>query len=97
MNIDAVGLRHSSHIANIKKKLLDPTLNHIGFVHANEASEEGMDPMKETLSFKEVMKRICRMNSLKPQRRKCLTMLSVSARHIVTRIKFLFSEILQST
>ena len=38
MNVDIVGLRHSSCIASIKKKLLDSTLNDTRFTYANAAS-----------------------------------------------------------
>ena len=56
INRDIVSLRYSVYIENMKKKLLDVTLNHIKFIHTNKASEEGMDSIKETFSIKKATK-----------------------------------------
>ena len=70
LSIGTVGLRRSWRIANVKKKLLDSTLNHVGFAHANEPSEEGIDLMKETFSFKEAMKSSCRKEFIEAMKKK---------------------------
>ena len=55
-NLDTVGLRRSPRIANVRQKQLDASLNHVGFIHVDKASEEDMiDPMKETFTFKKSM------------------------------------------
>ena len=46
--MDALGLMISPRIATQKKKQLDLTLNHAGFINVIDASEEEMHSMKET-------------------------------------------------
>ena len=48
-------MRRSSRIAELKKKQLDRSLNHVGFINANKDSEEDNNPMKETCTFKETI------------------------------------------
>ena len=55
VNVDAIGLRRSSGIADGKKKQLDQSLNHTGFVNVNTVSEENDDLMKEIYLYKEVI------------------------------------------
>ena len=56
ININALGLRRSLHVDGMKKKQLDPTLNHVGFIQVNEApEEENIDLMKEMRTFKEAV------------------------------------------
>ena len=56
-NLDTVGLRRSLRIANMRQKQLDPSLNHVGFIHVDKASEEDiMDPMRDTFTFTKAIK-----------------------------------------
>ena len=55
INVDTIGLRRSSRIADVTKKLLDQSLNYVGFVNINTVPEEDDDLMKETCTFKEVI------------------------------------------
>lgn len=54
VNINTIGLRRSPRIAQ-KKKQLDASLNHVGFINVDTASEEDEDPMKEIYTYKEAM------------------------------------------
>ena len=56
VNTDTIGSQRSPRIAALKKKQLDPILNHVGFIQTNKAPEEDyVEPMKETCAFKEAM------------------------------------------
>lgn len=59
-NIDTLGLKRSSRISSLKRKQLDPTLNHVDFDHVTNASDEDIDPLKQHCAFKEVMKIPCK-------------------------------------
>ena len=54
VNVNTIGLRRSPRIAELKKKQLDRSLNHVGFINVNKVSEEEGDPMKETYAFARV-------------------------------------------
>ena len=56
VNVDTLGLRRSPGISALRRKQLDPTLNHVDFVHVDNALEEDMDPLKENYTFKEAMR-----------------------------------------
>ena len=56
VNIDALGIMQFPRIATLNRKQLNPTLNHVGFFHVSNASEEDIDPLKEQCTFKEAMK-----------------------------------------
>ena len=52
--MDTLVLRRYPRLDTQKKNQLCPTLNHTGSVHATDASDEDMHPIKETYSFPEV-------------------------------------------
>ena len=56
VNVDTLGIRRSPRIDALHRKQLDPTLNHVGFVHVSNPLEEDMDPLKENYTFKEAMR-----------------------------------------
>ena len=61
ININTLELRRSQYITKMIQKQLDSTLNHVGFIQVNKASEEDMvDPMKETFIFKEAIASPCK-------------------------------------
>ena len=55
INISTLGLRRSPRIDNMKRKQLNLSLNHVGFIQVKKVSEEEVDSMKETFTFKEAM------------------------------------------
>ena len=55
INIRTLVLKRSPRIANMKKKQLDPYINHVGFIQVNKVSEEELDHMKDTFTFKEAI------------------------------------------
>ena len=55
INISTLVLKISPIIDNMKKKQLDPFLNHVGFIQVNKVSEEELDPIKDTFTLKEAM------------------------------------------
>ena len=59
INIDKLGLIHQLRIV-VKRKAIDSTLNYISFVYVNKALEKDIDPMKETLVYKEAIKILCK-------------------------------------
>lgn len=58
--IYTLGLRLFSRISTLRIKHLDPTLNHVGFVHSTNTSEEFIYPLKELFTFKEAMNSQCK-------------------------------------
>ena len=55
VNVNTIGLRRSPRIAELKKKRINQSLNHIGFINANKVSEEEGNPLKETYAFAKAM------------------------------------------
>ena len=55
INISTLGLRRSPRIDNMKRKQLNLSLNHVGFIQENQVLEEEVVPMKETFTFREEM------------------------------------------
>ena len=55
VNVDVIGRRRSLRLESNRKKILDEALKHVGFIHVNDASEEGIDQDKETCTFEEAI------------------------------------------
>jgi len=97
-NLDTVGLRKSPRIANIRRKQLDASLNHVGFIHVNKAPEEDMiDPMKETFTFKEAMISPYKKNFVEVMEKEMDNHIKRKHWTYCKRDNVLFSSILRST
>ena len=55
INTNTLELGTSPRINNMKRKQLNPSLNHVGFVQMNQVSEEEVDHTKDNFTIKEAM------------------------------------------